>query len=261
MLIGTHLFAQDLDGVYFREFPKTILFIGIRPYINQKSYVYVYLNEEDSTMIYINTLRLKKAAIVSRDKYVIKYDNILFERDLFPLRLTYNIVMEQTILDGWVGWLEKANFYEVEQFIKEYGVYLKSRNICFQNGYAMLCDSIQATLLPQENKYEGIYYYRKKDIRRNRRSIFWCYSFNENQTILNFHTPVGSFDFYWEEKYAFVDNAIITEGGTIILPSKLKKADQKTIDKIEKRVGKYLNSIKYCICKNFLVPCEKCIDD
>ncbi len=138
MVIGTHLFAQDLEGVYFKKVPKHIFFFKLRPRVIPSHYIYVYL-KKDSSMVYINTIGgLGRTTEVLHDKYVMKGDSIFFDKNIDAGILTN----DGLCIPFWGCELKKTKLSDIERFIKKYEAELKERkNICFQNGYAIPCNT------------------------------------------------------------------------------------------------------------------------
>jgi len=135
LVTSIQLLAQDLDGVYFKKEPKHISFSRFCIDVTPKYYVYVYLRK-DSTIVYINTIgALGRGVETLRDKYVIKGDSIFFKSAFEP-----GILTNDKLCITWIE-LERAKLSDLKQFIKEHGEGLKNRNICFQDGYAVPCDT------------------------------------------------------------------------------------------------------------------------
>ena len=140
LIVNSCLLSQEIEGVYYKYFPKRIVFYGLKPIITTKHHVYIYLRK-DSTMIYINTVgSLGKGMLVLCDNYMVFGDSIFFEKN-FDSGILKN---DNIYIPLYAFYLKKANLSEVDRFIKKYRDYLIDRNICFQNGYAILCDSIRS---------------------------------------------------------------------------------------------------------------------
>ena len=132
------LFSQELEGVYYKYNPKRIVFHGLIPRTTPKHYIYLYL-KKDSSIVYINTIgALGRGMLVLNDKYIIIGDSIYFEKN-FGSGILKN---DNIYIPIYAFYIKKANLSDVDKFIEKYRDYLISRNICFKNGYAILCDSI-----------------------------------------------------------------------------------------------------------------------
>ena len=142
VFIGVNLFAQDLDGVYFQEFPKRVYFFSAGRFFRTipKRYMYVYLRN-DSTLVYIHTMAGGLGGGISawKGEYIMKGDSIFTN----TFSITFNDFYG-TLINGELCFLEqefkKAKLSDVEEFIEKYGSKLKNSNVCFQDGYALPCD-------------------------------------------------------------------------------------------------------------------------
>ena len=137
MFVSVNVFAQELDGVYFKNYKRHIYIYKAIPRLSHKRYVYAYLNTENFSMIYIDTaLRWGGKIQFAQENYRMVGDSIFFKNYREP-----GILKNDKLYIPSFAWeqLEKAKLSDVEEFIEKYGDEFRSSNICFQNGYAIPC--------------------------------------------------------------------------------------------------------------------------